>query len=151
MVIRNILHPHLVNGKMFVVKKFTRKVLVITIRLDDGTNLTKMIHRIDFQFDVSDFQVTRKQFPVRLAFNAAVHKSKGQTLQKLLVDLRCFFFAAGQLYFASSRTKKSSDVLRMLAEEVTTDVSEFIHDMPFVVANPGLPQAVDFVEGRINS
>ena len=151
MVIRNVLHPHLVNGKMFVVKKFTRKVLVITTRLDDGTALTEMLHRIDFQFDFSDFKVTRRQFPVRLAFSATVHKAQGQTLQKLLVDLRCNFFAAGQLYVALSRTKKSSGVLLLHAEEATPDGSEIIHKMPIVVANPILPQAVDFVEGRMDS
>ena len=48
MVIRNALHPHLLKGKMFVVKTFTRKVLFITTRLDDGTSLTEMLYRIDF-------------------------------------------------------------------------------------------------------
>ena len=79
MVIRNVLYPHLVNEKMFVVKKFTRKMLVITTRLDDGTYLNELLHRIDFQFDFSDFKGTRRQFPVRLAFSATVHKAQGQT------------------------------------------------------------------------
>ena len=83
MVIRNVLHPHLVYGNMFVLKKFTRKVLVITTRLDDGTALTEMLHRIDFQFDFSDFKGARRQFPVRLAFSATVHKAQGQTVMPL--------------------------------------------------------------------
>ena len=118
---------------MFVVKKFTRKVLVTTTRLDDGTALTEMLHRMDFQFDFSDFKVIQRQFPGRLAFSATVHKAQGQTLQKLLVDLLCNFFAAGQLYVALSRTKKSSDVLLLDAEEAKPEGSEIIHGMPFVV------------------
>ena len=42
-------------------------------------------------------------------------------------------------------------MLLLHAEEATTEGSEIIPDMPFVVANPILPQAVDFVEGNIDS
>ena len=87
MVIRNVLHSHLVNGKMFVIKKFTRKVLVITTRLENCILLTEILHRIDFQFDCFDFKVTRRQVSVRLAFSVTLHKVQRQILQKLLVDL----------------------------------------------------------------
>ena len=42
-------------------------------------------------------------------------------------------------------------MLLLHVEEATPEGSEIIHDMPIEVANPILPQAVDFVEGRIDS
>ena len=87
MVIRNVLHPHLCNGKMYVVKKFSRRVIVLSTHLEDHPDAqTFLLHRIDFQFDFADLKVTRRQFPVRLAFAATMHKGQGKTLDKLVID-----------------------------------------------------------------
>ena len=64
MVIRNVLHPHLVNGAMFVLKSFKRNVLSIaTVPTDNTPPQTFLLHRIDFQFDFRDFKVTRQPVP----------------------------------------------------------------------------------------
>ena len=98
MIIRDVLHPNLVNGKMYVVKKFSRRVLVLSTHLEDHPDAqTFLLHRIDFQFDFADLKVTRRQFPVRLAFFATVQKGQGKTLDNLLIDLRSNFFAACQM------------------------------------------------------
>ena len=60
-VIQNVLHPHLVNGAMFVLKSFKRNFLCIsTVPTDNPPSQTFLIHRIDFQFDFRDFKVTRR-------------------------------------------------------------------------------------------
>ena len=104
------------------------------------------MHRIDFQFEFSDIKVLRRQFPIRLAFSATVHKAQGTTLFKLVVDLRTNFFAPGQLYVALSRTRRASDVLLLHNPEHTPPDAEVVHHMPVPVSNPVLRQALQFVE-----
>ena len=150
MVIRNVLHPHLVNGKIFIVTGHSRRCLFVKQIDSDGRTISRhALHRIDFQFTFSDVKVTRRQFPVRLAFAATVHKAQGQTLKKVVVDFRTNFFAPGQVYVALSRARKAHDVL--LLHDLDDDlplVHLSIHQMPVVVKNPVLKEAIEFVEGQ---
>ena len=105
MMIRNVLHPHLVNGKMYVVKRVTPGLLLLSTTPGDRPSSKKfVVHRIDVQFEFSDIKVLRRQFPVRLALSATVHKAQGITFSRLVVDLRTNFLAPGQLYLALART-----------------------------------------------
>lgn len=149
MVIRNVLHPHIVNGKMFVVKSHTRRCLCVTqIDKDGREGSTYTLNRIKFQFSFHGVSITRKQFPVRLAFSGTVHKSQGQTLDKIVVDLRSPFFSAGQLYVALSQVRRAQDVLLLHNEEDTPRNSGTFHQMPVTVQNPFLPESVRFAEGN---
>jgi len=78
MVIRDVLHPQLDNGTIFVVRRVTRRVTYVSkVGLSSEPTDTHMLHRIDIQFQLSDVKVTRSQFPLRLALNAIVHKTRG--------------------------------------------------------------------------
>jgi PIF1-like helicase/Helitron helicase-like domain at N-terminus len=148
MIIRNVLHPHLVNGRVLILKRFTQRCLFVA--LPDGSE-QYALNRIDFLFNYNGVQVRRRQFPIRLAFASTVHKSQGRTLSRLVVDLRTAFFTPGQLYVALSRTRHAQDVLLLyeLTEQENTGLSEpVIHDMPMLTKNPVLREAVDFSNGH---
>ncbi|KAG5526138.1 hypothetical protein RHGRI_032424 [Rhododendron griersonianum] len=49
------------------------------------------------------FRMTRRQFPVRLAYALTINKSQGQSVKFVGVDLRTPVFSHGQLYVVLSR------------------------------------------------
>ncbi|KAL7169509.1 hypothetical protein ACSBR2_034526 [Camellia fascicularis] len=49
------------------------------------------------------FQITRRQFPIRLAYALIINKSQGQSVKFVGVDLCISVFSYGQLYVALSR------------------------------------------------
>ena len=49
------------------------------------------------------FEWQRLQFPVRVAFAMTIHKSQGQTMQRVCIWLEEPCFGHGQLYVAASR------------------------------------------------
>jgi hypothetical protein len=148
MIIGNVLHPHLVNGRVLIVKRFTQRCLILG--LPDGSE-QYAVNRIDFLFSYNGVQVRRRQFPIRLAFASTVHKSQGRTLSRVVVDLRSAFFTPGQLYVALSRTRREQDVLILYesGEQGGEDVDQSaMHEMPVPTKNPVLREAVEFASGH---
>jgi hypothetical protein len=73
------------------------------------------------------FQLSRRQFPVRLAFAMTINKSQGQTFDKIGVYLPRPVFAHGQLYVAFSRVRRMEDVSVMLDRDGVSVTRNVVH------------------------
>ena len=104
MLLRNI-NPKdgLCNGtKLIYMRTINNKLLVCKLA---GSEKEVLIPRIKFITypGIYDFEWTRLQFPVRVAFSTTINKSQGQTLKQVGLWLRTPVFSHGQLYVACSR------------------------------------------------
>lgn len=116
MLIKN-LTPKLTNGTVGTVVNIIvqpadksmpgssdRKTPVVRFDLQDKSVKTTIVHRVPWEIKApsGSIQCCRKQIPLILAWGMTVHKSQGQTIQRLKVDLDgCF--EVGQAYTALSR------------------------------------------------
>ena len=56
------------------------------------------------------FEIVRCQYPLRRAFALTYNKSQGQTLERVLLDVRLKLFNHGYLYVGMSRVQLYSNV-----------------------------------------
>ena len=78
---------------------------VVRFQLPDGTTSEEIVEKHVFSTDISGNSKsasTREQLPLILCYALSIHKSQGQTIQRLRVDLRNVF-EAGHVYVALSR------------------------------------------------
>jgi hypothetical protein len=86
---------------------------IVVARLLDGTKRIITIPRVRFIFRVQhghSFEMIREQFPLRRAYAMTFNKSQGQTLEKVVLDLRGTLFAHGFLYVGLSRVSNSKNI-----------------------------------------
>ena len=83
-------------------KKFSNDAIILT-----GPKKNSIVHlpRIDLRTDENNytFILTRRQFPVRLAFAMTINKSQGQSLSKTAIYLSQSVFSHGKLFVSMSR------------------------------------------------
>ena len=72
------------------------------------------------------FSMTRRQFPVRLAYAMTINKSQGQSVKYVGVDLRTPVFSHGQLYVALSRCT-SGDRTSVLLNEASNSTTNIVY------------------------
>ena len=113
----------LLNGtKLRILRLGLRVIEAEILRVNAGAAppVRCLIPRINFTMHIPRVSATirRVQFPLRPAYAMTVNKSQGQTLRRVVVDLRSQCFAHGQLYVALSRVRNAADVRFLL--DVTT-------------------------------
>ncbi|PIA26945.1 hypothetical protein AQUCO_08400005v1 [Aquilegia coerulea] len=128
MLLRN-LQPRdgLCNGTRLMVEQLGVRVIEARILTGSHVNDRVFIPRITLQPTDSEipFKMSRRQFPVRLAFAMTINKSQGQSVKILGIDLQNPVFSHGQLYVALSRCTSLRNISVLLSseeDETTTNV-----------------------------
>jgi len=118
MLLRNIDPSNgLCNGTRMILLRIKPRVLECRILGGDGKTI--FIPRISMKPSEGDLHIplSRRQFPVRLAFAMTVNKSQGQSVKNVGLDLRTPVFSHGQLYVALSRCTSSSRIKVLFPEK----------------------------------
>ncbi|KAM9863689.1 AAA family ATPase [Leucobacter sp. BZR 635] len=134
MLLNNDFADRWVNGSIGKVERIDRDSdgPVVDVRLRDGKRVEVRQHTWEITRPVVragslEHEVigTFAQLPMKLAWAITIHKSQGQTLDRVVVDLTGGTFANGQLYVALSRcTSLEGLVLKrdVLPRDLKTDV-----------------------------
>lgn len=111
MVTRNLSFADgLLNGTKVIVVAATPSL--IKVRKPNQTE-DYLIPRIHFKAPIdrrSPIEMMRRQFPLQVCYAMSIHKSQGQTISRVGVDLRSDVFSHGQLYVALGRVQSRDDI-----------------------------------------
>ncbi|KAJ1519223.1 hypothetical protein ONE63_011170 [Megalurothrips usitatus] len=122
MIMRNLNSDDgLVNGAKVIIVQIGANVILIR---RPGSPEVMALPRITFKFPIFDnshVQMTRRQFPLQIAYAMSIHKSQGQTIRRCALDLRSGCFAHGQLYVALSRVPSPESLLILTPERRVRD------------------------------
>jgi ATP-dependent DNA helicase PIF1 len=91
----------LVNGTCGTITMLTSAS--VAVEFDNGVKLSMQPFEFEY-IKEGKTKVTRKQYPLRLAYGITIHKSQGMTFANLVVNFNRIF-DYGQAYVALSRTK----------------------------------------------
>jgi ATP-dependent DNA helicase PIF1 len=131
-LLRNLAPAHgLCNGsRMTLIQKSERVLQVILIGGDHDGEIA-LIPRISLTPSINTssfaFKLRRRQYPLHLAFAMSVHRSQGQTVEHVGLDLRTAVFSHGQLYVALSRTTSPENVTILLPDHNETTPTSTIN------------------------
>ena len=97
---------HLANNTRVRILEVREKLVKIET-ISDLTPRVFLVPRINFtvKSKFGGFEITRTQFPLRLAYAITYNKSQGQTIPTSLIDIRSCPFTHGHLYVAMSRAE----------------------------------------------
>ena len=119
LVTRNInIESGLTNNTRVRIIKFENNCIKVQTLTD--TPQIFFLPRINFKFRMNygqSYEVIRKQFPLRRAFALTFNKSQGQTLKKVLLDVRKSVFSHGFLYVGLSRVTDCKNIAMFINEE----------------------------------
>ena len=119
----------LCNGTRLVIVRTASRILEARILTGDKAENLAFIPRISLAPSSAElpFHMTRRQFPVRLAFAMSINKSQGQSVNIVGIDLRNPVFSHGQLYVALSRCTSFDRISVILPENATDTTTNIVY------------------------
>jgi ATP-dependent DNA helicase PIF1 len=120
MLLRNLDPANgLCNGTSMVLLEI--KTMVLRCRILGGDHAGKEVFIPRITLDPSSeslpIDLTRRQFPVRLAFVMTINKAQGQSITNVGIDICTPVFSHGQLYVALSRCTSSNRIKVVFPED----------------------------------
>jgi ATP-dependent exoDNAse (exonuclease V) alpha subunit len=123
MLLRNDPERRWVNGSIGQIVRFGD--LAITVRLTKPLRSEAQVvdvpreswEDIKYEYDAESDTLVEKvvgsftQFPIKLSWAMTIHKSQGQTFDRVLIDMDRGAFADGQAYVALSRCKSLEGIV----------------------------------------
>jgi hypothetical protein len=123
MLLRNLdVTSGLCNGTRMILLQVKQRVLQCRILGGKHAGKVVFIPRITIEPSAEDMPIplSRRQFPVRLAFSMTINKSQGQSVVNVGLDLRIPVFSHGQLYVALSRCTSGNRIKVLFPDNSTT-------------------------------
>ena len=121
------------NGSRFVLEEICSRVLVA--RSITGTHAGRilLIPRIPLSPSekVFPFTLVRRQFPIRPCFAMTINKAQGQGLKQVGLYCSKEIFAHGQLYVATSRVGRFSNIKVLALNKQTTEKQTHINNVVY--------------------
>jgi hypothetical protein len=121
------------NGTLCEVMQFTRNIVHVKIQTGKHAGRVVLIPRcschVSHENSGLPFDFTRVQFPLILAYAVSVHKSQGQSLQRIGVIVDRDSFAHGQVYTALSRTSGWDNITVLMPGNDTFIVNKVYRHM----------------------
>ena len=121
-IMRNLsFEDGLMNNTKVVITALYNRTVEVLILAGPAKGQIRSIPRITFKqtWHRTGIILERHQFPLRLAYAMTFNKSQGQTLDRIVLDLRHPIFAHGQLYVGCSRVRDRTCCLGLVRD---TDV-----------------------------
>ncbi|KAL5699739.1 DNA helicase [Ranunculus cassubicifolius] len=130
MLLRNIApRDGLCNGTRLKVLQCGSRVIEAMILTGNKVGDRVFIPRITLIPSTSHlpFKMSRRQFPVRLAFAMTINKSQGQSVKYVGIDMRTPVFSHGQLYVALSRCTSSKRISVILPPDTPNSTTNVVY------------------------
>lgn len=90
-----------------------------------SASLPRFVFKIKLPYGKS-FYITRRQFPLRLAYSLSMNRSQGQTLDRVVVDLTRHCFMHGHLNVALSRIRDAANIALYVSESDYDDDNKMV-------------------------
>ncbi|XP_028091416.1 ATP-dependent DNA helicase PIF1-like [Camellia sinensis] len=130
MLLRNIASKDgLCNGTKLMVSRCNTRIIEAQILTGEKCGNLVFIPRISLTSSSSEmpFRMTRRQFPVRLAYALTINKSQGQSVKFVGVDLRTPVFSHGQVYVALSRCTSFDRISVLLPNDKPDSTTNIVY------------------------